>query len=201
MNNIIGIFGKGGFAREIKFHILKKFKNNINIHFLSDVIDKNNNNIIDINKIDKKKYDILLATGDPNLRNKLYDKFKELKFINYIHDNNLLLDPENINIGNGTIICAGSVLTTNIKLGLCNHINVYSTIGHDTQLGDFVTCSPGVNISGNCKIGNRVLIGTNSAIKENITICDNVIIGMNSNVIKNINEPGIYGGNPLKKLN
>ena len=47
---------------------------------------------------------------------------------------------------------------------------MYSTIGHDTQLGDFVTCSPGVNISGNCKIGNRVLIGTNSAIKENITI-------------------------------
>ena len=38
-------------------------------------------------------------------------------------------------------------------------------------------------------------------LDKNITICDNVIIGMNSNVIKNINEPGIYVGNPLKKLN
>lgn len=202
MNNIIGIFGKGGFAREVKYHVLKKYKNtNIKIQFLSEIIDNNNNDYMNIHDIDKKKYDILLATGDPTVRNKLYNQFKELKFINYIHDYNNLLDPENIVIGNGTIICAGSILTTNIKLGLCNHINLNSTIGHDTQLGDFVTCSPGVNISGNCKIGNRVLIGTNSAIRENVTVCDNVIIGMNSNVTKNINEPGVYVGNPLKKLN
>jgi sugar O-acyltransferase (sialic acid O-acetyltransferase NeuD family) len=201
MNNIIGIFGKGGFARELKYHIIKKYKKNIKIDFLSDIIDKNNNNYIDINNIDIKIYNILLATGDPNLRNELYNKYKGLNYINYIHDYNNLLDPENIIIGDGTIICAGSVLTTNIKLGLCNHINLNSTIGHDTELGNFVTCSPGANISGNCKIGNNVLIGTNSAIREHIKICDNVIIGMNSNVIKNINEPGTYVGNPLKKLN
>ena len=47
MNNIIGIFGKGGFAREVKYHILKKYKNtNIKIQFLSEIID-NNNNVIE----------------------------------------------------------------------------------------------------------------------------------------------------------
>ena len=162
MNKIIGIFGKGGFAREVKYHLIKKHKNNIKLDLLSDIIDKNDNDIIDIKNIDKTKYDILLATGDPHLRQKIYYIFKELNYINYIHDNNNILDPSSIIIDNGSIICAGSILTTNIKLGLCNHINLNCTIGHDTQLGNFVTCSPGVNISGNCKIGNNVLIGTNS---------------------------------------
>ena len=200
MNKIIGIFGKGGFAREVKYHLMNKYKNNIKLDLLSDIIDKNDNDIIDIKNIDKTKYDILLATGDPHLRKKIYYSFKELNYINYIHDLNNILDPSSIIIDNGSIICAGSILTTNIRIGLCNHINLNCTIGHDTQLGNFVTCSPGVNISGNCKIGNNVLIGTNSAIREHITICDNVVIGMNSNIIKNITEPGIYVGNPLKKI-
>ena len=72
-------------------------------------------------------------------------------------------------------------------------------MGHDINIGDFFTCSPGVNISGNCDIGNNVFIGTNSAIREGIKICDDVIIGMNSNITKDINEPGIYFGNNIKK--
>tara|TARA_R110002074_G_scaffold107926_1_gene233203 strand:- start:341 stop:937 length:597 start_codon:yes stop_codon:yes gene_type:complete len=198
MNKIIGIFGKGGFSREIKYHILQKKK--IEVHFISDFIDKSDKDIINIKDINKQLYDILLTQGDPFLRNKVYNQFQDLNYINYIHDYHNILDRNSVIIGNGSIICAGSILTTNITLGLCNHINLNSTIGHDTTLGNFVTCSPGVNISGNCKIGNNILIGTNSAIKEHISICDNVIIGMNSNVIKDIVEPGVYVGNPLRKL-
>jgi hypothetical protein len=84
----------------------------------------------------------------------------------------------------------------------------YLAAGWETLMGklgiiikDFFTSSPGVNISGNCKIGNNVYIGTNSSVKENISICDEVIIGMQSSVIKSINEKGIYIGSPVSKLN
>lgn len=80
-------------------------------------------------------------------------------------------------------------------------INLNSTIGHDIKLGNFVTCSPGVNISGNCNIGNNILIGINTSIKENINILDNVIIGMGSVVLKDIIEKRIYFGNSLKNIN
>lgn len=200
MNKIIGLFGKGGFTREIRSHILKKYNNNIDIQIITDVIDKKDKDIVDIKNINKQLYNFLITTGDPKLRKYLYNKYPNLNYINYIHDCNNILDKDSINIGNGSIICAGSVLTTNITIGLCNHINLNSTIGHDTIVGDFVTCSPGVNISGNCKIGNNVLIGTNTAIREHITICDDVVIGMNSNIIKNVVEPGVYIGNPLRKL-
>ena len=48
-------------------------------------------------------------------------------------------------------------------------------------------------------IGNNVSIGTNSTILP-VNICDNVVIGAGAVIIKNINEPGIYVGNPAKKL-
>lgn len=48
-------------------------------------------------------------------------------------------------------------------------------------------------------IGNKVSIGSNATILP-VNICDNVVIGAGSVVTKNITEPGIYAGNPAKKL-
>jgi acetyltransferase-like isoleucine patch superfamily enzyme len=45
------------------------------------------------------------------------------------------------------------------------------------------------------KIGNGVSIGTNATILP-VTICDRVVIGAAAVVTKDINEPGIYVGNP-----
>ena len=47
------------------------------------------------------------------------------------------------------------------------------------------------------KIGNNVLIGSNSTILP-IEICDDVVIGAGSVVTKNIYKSGIYLGSPAK---
>ena len=49
------------------------------------------------------------------------------------------------------------------------------------------------------KIGNKVSLGSNATILP-VSICDNVVIGAGSVVTKDINEPGIYAGNPARKL-
>ncbi|MBE0471945.1 MAG: N-acetyltransferase [Methyloprofundus sp.] len=49
------------------------------------------------------------------------------------------------------------------------------------------------------KIGNHVSIGSNSTILP-VEICDHVVIGAGSVVTKNINKPGVYVGNPAKKM-
>ena len=48
-------------------------------------------------------------------------------------------------------------------------------------------------------IGNNVYFGSNTTILP-VSICDNVVIGAGSVVTKNITVPGIYAGNPAKKL-
>lgn len=49
------------------------------------------------------------------------------------------------------------------------------------------------------RIGNHVSLGSNSTILP-VSICDHVVIGAGSVVTKNIDEPGIYAGNPAKLL-
>ena len=99
------------------------------------------------------------------------------------------------------MICPGTIVAGgNLKIGKHALLNISSTIGHDCQIKDFFTASPGANISGTCTFGNRVYFGTNSACREKITICDDVIIGMQSSVLRNIIEPGTYVGSPVKKL-
>ena len=48
-------------------------------------------------------------------------------------------------------------------------------------------------------IGNQVSIGSNSTILP-VEICNNVVIGAGSVVTKNILEPGVYAGNPARKM-
>ena len=49
------------------------------------------------------------------------------------------------------------------------------------------------------RIGNHVSIGSNATILP-VSICDRVVIGAGAVVTKNITEPGIYAGNPAKKM-
>lgn len=48
-------------------------------------------------------------------------------------------------------------------------------------------------------IGNHVSIGTNATILP-VKICSNVVIGAGAVVTRDISEPGIYAGNPARKL-
>ena len=48
-------------------------------------------------------------------------------------------------------------------------------------------------------IGNNVSIGSNATILP-VKICDHVVIGAGSVVTKDITQPGIYAGNPARRI-
>ena len=84
------------------------------------------------------------------------------------------------------------------------------TIGDDCFIGHgvmfindvFATGGPAGGDSSKWKatvIGNHVSIGSNATILP-VTICDKVVIGAGAVVTKNITEPGVYAGNPARKI-
>ena len=48
-------------------------------------------------------------------------------------------------------------------------------------------------------IGNDVSIGSNATILP-VNICDHAVIGAGAVVTRDINEPGVYAGNPARQL-
>ena len=77
-------------------------------------------------------------------------------------------------------------------------------IGPDVMFinGTFSFGEPAYVDKSQCKktfILDHVLIGSNAKILP-VKICSNVVIGAGSVVTKDITEPGIYAGNPARKL-
>lgn len=84
------------------------------------------------------------------------------------------------------------------------------TIGNDCFIGHGVmfindTFSTGGPARGDkskwksTTIGNHVSLGSNATIMP-VSICDNVVVGAGAVVTKDITEPGIYAGNPARRL-
>jgi sugar O-acyltransferase (sialic acid O-acetyltransferase NeuD family) len=195
-----GIIGSGGFGREVYWSLDKKDRINTVFFVDDEYYTENNKLILPLSKFNPEEYEIVVAVGNPQDRKKIIERLpKETKYFTHIHSSCLILG-NNVEIGEGSIICAGVIITTNIKLGKHTHLNLHTTIGHDCKIGDYFTTAPGAKISGNCVIDNLVYVGTNSSIKEKLTICDNVIVGMNGAVIKNIDKPGTYVGVPVNKI-
>jgi sugar O-acyltransferase (sialic acid O-acetyltransferase NeuD family) len=189
------IIGNGGMARELYAQILD---NNIDeeiVFFVGDEYQYDNIGVFPLSKFDPNIFKVVVAVGDSHLRAKIVKSLpSNTKFFTFIHKSVQIFS--RIEIGEGSIICAGSILTTNIKIGKHAQLNRATNISHDCVIGDFFTTAPGVHVSGNCVIGNRVYMGCLSSVREKIMICDDATIGLNSGVVKNITVPGTYVGTP-----
>ena len=194
------IIGAGGFGREVYWSLSLMERTNT-IFFVDDkYYDGSDDLILPISKFNPEEYEVVVAIGDPKDRFDIVQRLpKTTKFFTHIHPSVQILDP-NIQIGEGSIICAGTIITTNVKIGKHAHLNLQTTIGHDCEIGDYFTTAPGAKISGNCKIYDCVYIGTNASIKEKISIHSLTTIGLNAGVTKHIEESGIYVGTPAKKI-
>jgi sugar O-acyltransferase (sialic acid O-acetyltransferase NeuD family) len=195
-----GIIGYGGFGKEVYWSLLPQERTNA-IFFVDDTYYvEGDNNVLPLSKLDVNQYEVVVAIADSQVRQRIVKNLPYgVKFFTHIHPT-AQIHGNDVEIGEGSIICAGTIITCNVKIGKHAHLNLITTIGHDCVIGDYFTTAPGVQISGNEVIGDRVYFGTRSCVKQKIQICDDVVIGMNAGVVKNITEPGVYVGTPAKKM-
>jgi len=195
-----GIIGAGGFGKEV-YWSLSMMERIDTVFFVDDkYYDGTNQLILPISKFNPEEYEVVVAIADSKARERMVKSLpKNTKYFTHIHPT-AQIHGSDVEIGEGSIVCAGSIITTNVKIGKHSHINLITTIGHDCVIGDYFTTAPGVQISGNETIGDRVYFGTRSCVKQKMNICDDVIIGMNAGVVKNISEPGTYVGTPAIKI-
>lgn len=194
------IIGAGGFGREVYWSLSLMERVNT-VFFVDDEYwDNTNEKILPLSMFEPDKYEVIVAIGTPKDRLNIIQKLpKSTKYFTHIHPSVQILG-EDVKIGEGSIICAGTIITTNVKIGKHAHLNLHTTVGHDCEIGDYFTTAPGAKISGNCKIYDCVYVGTNASIKEKLKIHSLTTIGSNATVVKDIEESGTFVGVPTKKI-
>jgi sugar O-acyltransferase (sialic acid O-acetyltransferase NeuD family) len=117
----------------------------------------------------KNEVQAICGIGAPDVRARLIQQAEAIgiHFCSVIHPT-AIWTPR-IQIGVGTSIGAGCILTNQIKVGNHVYVNIGCTISHDSVLEVYVTLSPGVHIAGNVTLDEGCFIGIAANIIEKKT--------------------------------
>lgn len=205
------IIGAGGFGREVAW-LVRRINEKHSIWNVKGFIDDNPEllgqihdgyrvvgNCEDLIQLSTSQTYCVCAIGGATTRKKIVEKINgQVKFATVI-DPSVIIS-ESVSIGEGTIICAGAIVTVDGKIG--NHviINLDCTIGHDDVIDDFVTLYPSVNVSGNCKLGMCVEMGTGSQIIQGLQVGTGTIVGASACVVNDLPANVTAVGCPAKVI-
>jgi sugar O-acyltransferase (sialic acid O-acetyltransferase NeuD family) len=143
----------------------------------------------------------VVAIGQPRARRTVVEKMRQRgtpRFGTVIHHS--VQKSSYVDVGEGSIICANTVLTTQVKVGAHAIINLSCTVGHDVTTGAYCTFAPLVACSGSVKFGSGVEVGTAAVIRQGLALGDGAMLGMGSVLTKNIPAGGLWVGNPARAI-
>jgi sugar O-acyltransferase (sialic acid O-acetyltransferase NeuD family) len=207
------IYGSSGFGREVAWQVTKPSYSTVDTVLRAFI-----NDIPDAQGIPVHGFPVLsledayrqfpgalcvVAVGEPALRETLVQRATTagLSFDTLICDT--VMRSPSVTVGEGSIICAGCILTVDITIGRHAHINLDCTVGHDAVLEDYVTLAPGVHVSGWVRIERGAYIGTGANIingnaDKPLIIGAGAVIGAGATVIRDIPAGVTAVGLPAK---
>lgn len=195
MKDII-IVGAGGIGREVAWIIeeINELNKEWNIlGFIDDneeVWGKNFNDYKVLGGIDylnslEEKPHVVVAMANPKVKKKIIENLNSnFKFSTIIHPT--VKVGRFVEIGQGTIIYPGTIITVNSKIGENVLISGNCSIGHDTTIEDYSSILWGSNFSGYNNIGKNCTIGVGVILKSNCKVCNNSTIEAGSIIDKNV---------------
>ncbi|RGE19779.1 acetyltransferase [Leucobacter sp. wl10] len=98
----------------------------------------------------------------------------------------------------GTVICGGVQVSTNVRMGRHTHLNPGCIIGHDTALDDFVSVNPGAIVSGDVSIRDRVLVGAGAVVLQGLSVGARATVGAGACVTRDVAPCTVVSGVPAR---
>jgi sugar O-acyltransferase (sialic acid O-acetyltransferase NeuD family) len=212
-----GLYGAGGFAREvmpiIREHVSRVMQLNTEedaeVFFMEtkpSAAEVNGHPLISEDEffgLDCERRYFNIAIADSKTRERIAKQCIERGAVpmSVQAPNSVAYDRNEV--GEGAIVCAYSMITSNTRIGRFFHANIYSYVAHDCVIGDFVTFAPNVHCNGNVHIKDHAYIGTGAIIKQGtsskpLVIGEGAVVGMGAVVTKDVAPYTRVVGNPAK---
>jgi len=135
-----------------------------------------------------------------SVRKKVFLKLKDCNAVLPVISASTAVISKYSKTGDGTVILHHSLVDAGAVVGENCIINSGAIIEHDVVIGNHTHISTTACVNGNAIIGSECFIGSGSIVVQGVAIADNIIVGAGSLVRKSISDPGIYAGNPLRKI-
>ena len=207
----IGVYGASGFGKEVMPLVRQQYPhlNKEQFVFIDDVQAGTFLNAYSILSYTDfvahhaQEKAVTIAIANSQIREKLATRLTQdnIQHLDINATNTVILDE--VDIGEGSLLCPFTCLTSNIKIGKFFHANIYSYVAHDCIIGDYVTFAPGVKCNGNVHIEDHAYIGTGAVIKQGtpdqpLVIGKGAIVGMGAVVTKSVPSGVTVIGNPAR---
>lgn len=204
----IVIVGAGGFAREVQDVVRDLGAPFRLVGFIDDFVlpGKDLHGAPVLGPLgwleNNKGFQVVVGVGAPQTRKKIVQRLSEIDpcipFATLIHPSTI--KSPFVEIGEGSVVCAGSILTNNIRIGKHVHLNLGTTVGHDAVVEDFSTTAPGVHVNGNNFLGEGSYLGTGANFREKIRVGRWSVIGAGAAVVKDVPDNATAVGCPAKVI-
>jgi len=151
-----------------------------------------------VGRPEQEKSPIFCAVGKNQTRARLFDELSLGDSPTLIHPHTSL--SRYAEIGAGTLVVAGSVVTADTAIGRGVILNTGCSVDHDCQVGDFVHISPGAHLAGNVSVGPRSWIGIGAVVREGVRIGCDVVVAAGAAVVDDVQDGARVGGVPARRI-
>lgn len=216
MGALYGIYGAGGFGREImpvaRRMLEARREADARLVFIDDVVMEREVNGFPVMRLEafltapatERRFNVSVA--DSAARRSLAARCIDggARPFDVLAGDRVCYEPNEV--GEGAVICAYTIITANARIGRFFHANLYSYVAHDCVIGDFVTFAPGVHCNGNVVVEDDAYVGTGVVIRNGsrgnpVVIGKGAVVGMGAVVTKSVAPGATVMGNPAREGN